>query len=292
MRVPSASHRGLWGDRPTVPLPVAPARGPAFASAVRILYRRVRMRPLRMSLVLAASAAQWACVDEARTETAAAHARDSSLVHDLVLAGYDSAVVLPAGRYFGAPMVGNPTVTESPGELASSAASISAAPAATPAAKAAPSADSDIGPSCASPAAEDQQRCLDGHLARSDVRLNKSYQALITQLKSEGGKRSGGSEPATVKRLRTTQRNWIAYRDEECRKRTAASEGALWAPVRARCLEEYSAMREREFDDALAKRKATAAKSTATAAKSTPAKPKATKRTRRAKTKRYKSGWG
>jgi uncharacterized protein YecT (DUF1311 family) len=242
-----------------------------------------------MSLVLVASAAQWACADdEARTETVAANARDSALVHDLVLAGYDSAVVLPAGRYFGAPMAGNPTVTESPGELASNTPSTSS----TPAAKVTPSGDSYISPSCASPAPEDQKRCLDGYLAKSDAQLNKSYQALITQLKSESGKRSGTTEPATVQRLRTTQRNWVAYRDDECRKRTAASEGALWAPVRARCLEEYSAMREREFDDALAKRKATAAKSTATAAKSTPAKSKATKRTRRAKPKRYKSGWG
>ena len=147
------------------------------------------------------------------------------------------------------------------------------------------SADSYIGPSCASPAADDQQRCLEGYLARSDLRLDRRYQALVTQLKSEAGTRAGAKEPATVQRLRTTQRNWVAYRNEECRKRTAASEGPLWAPVRARCLEEYSALREREFDDALAKRKATATKSA-------PAKPKATKRTRRATSKRHKQGWG
>jgi len=76
------------------------------------------MRPLRISLVLAASAAQWACVDEARTETAAAHARDSALVHDLVLAGYDSDAIRPSGRYFGVPTSGASTVTESSGELA------------------------------------------------------------------------------------------------------------------------------------------------------------------------------
>ena len=224
-----------------------------------------------MSLVLAASAAQWACVDEARTEMASARARDSALVHDLVLAGYDSAVMLPAGRYFGAPVTGARTVTESPGEVANGGNS--------------PSADSDIGPSCASPAADDQQRCLEGYLARSDLRLDRRYQALVTQLKSEAGTRAGAKEPATVQRLRTTQRNWIAYRNEECRKRTAASEGPLWAPVRARCLEEYSTLREREFDDALAKRKATATKSA-------PAKPKATKRTRRTTSKRHKQGWG
>ena len=232
------------------------------------------MRPLRISLVLAASAAQWACVDEARTETAAAHARDSALVHDLVLAGYDSAAIRPSGRYFGVPTSGASTVTESSGELADARSDSTAPSTAKNVSTAAPSAESDVGPSCASPAADDQQRCLEGYMTRADANLNRSYQALVAQLNSEGGARAGTSEPATVRRLRNTQRNWVTYRNDECRKRTAASEGPLWAPVRARCLEEYSALRQREFDDALAKRKAAAAKST-------PAKPKAKKQTKR-----------
>jgi len=238
------------------------------------------MRPLRLSLVLAASAAQWACVDEARTETAAAHARDSALVHDLALAGYDSTAIQPSGRYFGPPAAGASTITESPGELADAGASATPASMTASAASAsATSAESYVGPSCASPAASDQQRCLEGYMARADVQLNRSYQALIAQLNSEGGAK-GASEPATVRRLRNTQRNWVTYRNDECRKRTAASEGPLWAPVRARCLEEYSTLRQREFDDALAKRKATAAKHA-------PAKPKATNQTRRTKAKRH-----
>jgi uncharacterized protein YecT (DUF1311 family) len=220
------------------------------------------MRPLRITLVLAAAAAQWACVDEARTETAAARARDSALVHDLVLAGYDSAAVRPTGRYFGAPTSSDSTVTESPGELAD--AGSSAAPTSmvtNTTSPAAPSAESYVGPSCASPAAADQQRCLAGYLARSDAQLDRRYQALITQLKAEAGTHSGASEPPTVQRLRTIQRNWLTYRDDECRKRTAASEGPLWAPVRAKCLAEYSTLRQHEIDDALAKRTPAAAKS-------------------------------
>lgn len=233
------------------------------------------MRPLRISLVLAASAAQWACVDEARTETAAAYARDSALAHDLALAGYDSTAMRPSGRYFGVPSTSARTVTESPGALADAGSDSGATSTATNvAATSAPSAESYVGPSCASPAADDQQRCLEGYLARADAQLNRSYQALVAQLRSEGGARTGTSEPATVRRLRNTQRNWVTYRNEECRKRTADSEGPLWAPVRARCLEEYSALRQREFDDALAKRKAAAARSA-------PAKPKAKKPTRR-----------
>lgn len=240
------------------------------------------MRPLRVSLVLAASVAQWACVDEARTETAAARARDSALVHDLVLAGYDSAAVRPTGRYFGSPAMGGSTVTESPGELADAATSGTPTSMATNVTSAAgPSAESYGGPSCASPTAADQQRCLAGYLARSDAQLDRSYQALIAQLKAEAGTHSGTAEPPTVQRLRTIQRNWVTYRDDECRTRTAASEGPLWAPVRAKCLGEYSTLREREIDDALAQRKAAAAKSA-------PAKPRVTKQTRRTtKAKRH-----
>jgi uncharacterized protein YecT (DUF1311 family) len=258
-------------------LPVALARGPAFASRVGILFRRVRMRPLRMSLLLTALSVQAACVDQAKTEMEAARTRDSALTHDLVLAGYDSAVLFPAGRYFGGPMSGGRTVTESPGELAGATTSASA--------PSVPSAESYISPTCASPAADDQQRCLQLYLARSDVGLGRSYQALIRQLRLEAGTRIGAADPPTVKRLRNTQRNWVTYRNDECRKRTVATEGPIWAPVRARCLEEYSVLREHEIDDALAKRKPVVTRST-------PAKSKATKHTRRSKTKRYKSGWG
>jgi len=247
-----------------------------------------------MSFVLVAAAAQWACVDEARTETAAAHSRDSALVHDLVLAGYDSAALFQGGRYFGGPMTGGRTVTESPGDLADAGSRPSTELRSTPSASTpAPSAESHMDPSCASPADADQQRCLDGYLARSDGRLEQSYQALVTQLKAEAGTHAGAPEPATVQRLRTTQQNWVAYRNDECRKRTAATEGPLWAPVRARCLEEYSTLREREFDDALARRKVVAdslAKRKTAVTKSTPKKAKATRHTRRTKPKR--SGWG
>src|SRR5438045_3052547 len=78
-----------------------------------------RMRPIKISLMLVASAALWACADDAaRTETAVAHARDSGLAHDLVLAGYDSAVVSPANRKLDAPATGARTVAVAPGDLA------------------------------------------------------------------------------------------------------------------------------------------------------------------------------
>jgi uncharacterized protein YecT (DUF1311 family) len=253
-----------------------------------------------MSLMLAASTLQWACVDDAGTETAAARARDSALAHDLAIAGYDTAAVISRGRDTSAstrvpPMVqrggssaatedsSTPTVTQSAGDLATAdpADAPSAAPTSARNASnaAAASAEGYVGPSCASPAPDDQQRCLRGYLARSDLGLDRRYQAMIRTLRLEAGTNIGDPDPAIVKRLRTTQRAWLVFRDDACRKRTAASEGPLWAPVRAQCLAEYSAQREREFDDALAERQSKLTKST-------PTKSKVTKQTKRTSTKR------
>src|SRR5206468_8187878 len=125
-----------------------------------------------------------------------------------------------------------PTVTESAGDLATSEGGArggsSSASNASDASDA--SAEGYIGLSCASPARDDQQRCLKGYLAHSDLQLDRSYQALISRLKSESGTRTGDADPPVVQRLRATQRNWLVYRDDECRKRTAPTEGPLWAP--------------------------------------------------------------
>jgi len=257
------------------------------------------MRPLRMSLVLAASALQWACADDARTESAAAHARDSALSHDLAIAGYDTATLArdrdTSARSAVPPMVerggsgvaaedsSNRTVTESTGDIAAvdlANAQSGAAPSARNASTATtPSAEGYVGPSCASPAPEDQQRCLRGYLARSDLGLDRSYQAMIRTLRLEAGTNIGDPDPPIVRRLRTSQRAWLVFRDDACRRYTSANEGPLWAPVRAQCLAEYSAQREREFQDALADRKSKVASAA-------PSKPKASKPATRTTSKR------
>lgn len=100
---------------------------------------------------------------------------------------------------------------------------------------------------CTSPARADQRRCLLLHLARSDVTLDRNYQALIHDLKADAGVASGDPEPESVQRLRAAQRAWLVYRDTECRRRNRGREGALWAPIRARCLAEFSARRADEL---------------------------------------------
>ena len=229
------------------------------------------MRSSLLAIVLASSLLPAvACDDERQAEAAASHARDSSLKHDLELARADSTVTASVTmREVGA----RRTVIESPGVVdaalpAGSGAGAVASTALNASNTRTPSAEGYIGPSCASPALDDQRRCLLGYLARSDAYLDRNYQALIGQLKSEAGARKGAPEPPAVQRLRNAQRAWLVYRDDECRKRTRDDEGPLWAPVRAKCLAEYSALRAGEFEDALTKRKALMAREPAAKARS------------------------
>jgi uncharacterized protein YecT (DUF1311 family) len=101
--------------------------------------------------------------------------------------------------------------------------------------------------SCNSPTLPNQRRCLLLYLAKSDVTLDRTYQALIADLKADAGSQPGDKEPPRVTRLRVAQRAWLVYRDTECRRRNRGLEGPLWAPMRARCLAEYSAKRADEL---------------------------------------------
>jgi uncharacterized protein YecT (DUF1311 family) len=234
------------------------------------------MSPLRASIVFATSALMLvACEDRgARTEAATSNSRESSLASDLALAGDSSLARRIRQR-------DSVAVSQSSGMLAPTGGSESSATSGSPGMRnasnvssaTASSAEGYIGPSCASPAHEDQQRCLSGYLAKSDLMLDRYYQALILRLKSEAGTKAGAPEPPSVRRLRDAQRKWLVYRDDECRKRTRPSEGPLWAPVRAKCLAEYSSLRARELDDALAKRK-TVTKSKAVTQREQPSKSK------------------
>lgn len=241
---------------------VAATGPPTFAIFDRRHSDGQMTRLIHVSIAFAASATLLAaCDDGTRAESATARSRESSLARDLELASDSSLARKAAARDTHA-------VTQSAGMLDSTTIAESAAteaPGEAPVAsnvssRAAPSADGYIGPSCASPARDDQQRCLMGYLAKSDALLDRYYQALILRLKSEAGVKSSTEEPPAVQRLRNAQRAWLVYRDDECRRRTKPREGPLWAPVRAQCLAEYSSLRARELDDALAKRKALAAR--------------------------------
>jgi len=220
------------------------------------------MSPLRWSIALAGSALLASgCDDGIRTEAATSRSRESSLATDLQLAG-DSSLARQIATRDSHPVVESSGMLESSGDSGTSTTSEPPGMrnASNVTSSASSSAEGYIGPSCASPARDDQQRCLMGYLAKSDALLDRYYQALILRLKSEAGVKSSTEEPPAVQRLRNAQRAWLVYRDDECRRRTKPREGPLWAPVRAQCLAEYSSLRARELDDALAKRKALAAR--------------------------------
>ena len=132
-----------------------------------------------------------------------------------------------------------PDVRPSPGEQPRVVETVP--PASTPSASEYPT------PACASPAMADQRRCLLAYLARSDATLNRTYQTQIQRLRSEAAVAPGAPDPESVQRLRTAQRAWLVYRDTECRNRNRGQEGALWAPVRASCLAEFSQARAAEL---------------------------------------------
>ena len=102
---------------------------------------------------------------------------------------------------------------------------------------------------CSSPLQADQEECVRATLPAADMRLNRIYRALITEIRRQEGVRNGGGDPTSVERLRVSQRSWLVYRDNQCRKRGRGKEGALWARPRVRCLGQFSIRRANELAD-------------------------------------------
>jgi Uncharacterized protein conserved in bacteria len=101
---------------------------------------------------------------------------------------------------------------------------------------------------CSSPIKADQEECVKAILPAADMQLNHIYRALVTEMRRQEGVTSG-ADPASVQRLRVSQRSWLVYRDNECRKRGRGKEGALWARPRVKCLREFSTRRANELAD-------------------------------------------
>ncbi len=108
--------------------------------------------------------------------------------------------------------------------------------------------ESDSGSRCDSPRSHDQRACLRALIAVSDVRLDNVYQALIAATAARAGAEGDRHEArASVRRLRAAERQWLDYRDKECRRQTFDVEGKLWARTRAKCLGEFSGRRAEEL---------------------------------------------
>lgn len=100
---------------------------------------------------------------------------------------------------------------------------------------------------CESPALEAQRSCLVALLAEHDAPVNSAYRARIDRLRQQAGVQPGDPDPPSVRELREIQIRWLIFRDRECRRRTAATAGTLWAPPRADCLGLFSTARTWEL---------------------------------------------
>jgi uncharacterized protein YecT (DUF1311 family) len=128
-------------------------------------------------------------------------------------------------------------------------------PPSAPVENAAPAAPAPAAPrltgtrACSSPTQDNQNTCVRTLLADADMRLNRTYRALITEMRRQEGARGGAKDPPSVERLRVAQRAWVVNRDNECRRRGRGKEGALWARPRVRCLADFSRKRANELAD-------------------------------------------
>lgn len=190
-------------------------------------------------------------------------AADSALAADLALANRDTLVVDSIGAYRSPDAAerdaGLDTTVTPPlpaDEVGTSGANpvlkVDAtpqptAPAAPVAARSAPRLTGTR--ACASPTLANQSECVKVTLAATDMRLNRIYRALLTEMKRQEGVSSGAKDPPSVQRLRVSQRAWLVYRDNECRRRGRGKEGPLWARPRVRCLGEFSVRRAKELAD-------------------------------------------
>jgi uncharacterized protein YecT (DUF1311 family) len=106
---------------------------------------------------------------------------------------------------------------------------------------ASPAPGATSGTPCSTPTAAAQRACLLAGIDRNDADLNRTYRALIAQLRREAG---GVREPRAVLALRVEQRAWVNDRDRACRSTADATSGALWGAERIPCFARMSAQRE------------------------------------------------
>src|SRR6266542_4822193 len=215
--------------------------------------------PLALCVAVVCLAA--GCDTGSPSKTADEIAADSALAADLALSNRDTLLIDSIGQYTPPPPLGDSTapvaapvtpapVSPPPPTRAQRPAPTPAAPTAPTKVTAAPVAPRLTGTrACSSPTLENQNTCVRVLLADADMRLNRTYRALMTEMRRQEGVRGDAKDPPSVERLRVAQRAWLVYRDNECRRRARGKEGTLWARPRVRCLAEFSQRRANELAD-------------------------------------------
>jgi uncharacterized protein YecT (DUF1311 family) len=236
-----------------------------------------KMKPFSAIVTLALAFAIIGCDTGSPSTTADDIAADSALAADLALSNRDTLLIDSIGAYNPPPPLTDtaalpPDTAATPPTritgVTSGASSqpIAPAPAVAPPVEVIPApappppaiekpAPTPSAPrltgtrACSSSTAENQNTCVRVLLADADMRLNRTYRALITEMRRQEGARGAAKDPPSVERLRVAQRAWLVYRDNECRRRGRGKEGQLWARPRVRCLAEFSRRRANELAD-------------------------------------------
>lgn len=190
--------------------------------------------------------------DAAERDTAGAGDLISSSPQPQLKVG-DSSAAPPPGKKTDPvqkPLTLSPPATREalpPPPAAANPPAVAPAPAPTPAVASGPTRRGTA--ACSSRLKADQEECLKAILPAADKRMNGIYRALVTEMRRLEGARGNAPDPASVERLRVSQRSWLVYRDNQCRRRGRGKEGALWARPRVRCLGEFSNRRANELAD-------------------------------------------
>jgi uncharacterized protein YecT (DUF1311 family) len=245
-------------------------------------YRFRMFQSLKLATAVLGLAIVNACDVGSPSRTADDIAADSALAADLALSNRDTLLIDSIGQYSPPPPLTDtaalpPDLAPAPVRITgvssgTSSRSIATAPAPAPSAIAAPApapppaalagsppvetpTPAPAAPrltgtrACSSPTTDNQNTCVRVLLADADMRLNRTYRALLTEMRRQEGARGGDKDPPSVERLRVAQRAWVVSRDNECRRRGRGKEGALWARPRVRCLAEFSSRRANELAD-------------------------------------------
>jgi uncharacterized protein YecT (DUF1311 family) len=102
---------------------------------------------------------------------------------------------------------------------------------------------------CSSPDNADQRACLRSSLAQGDNDVNDKYKSVIAALRKQANVSDDSPDPASVERVRASQRNWLEYRDETCHLVGAMT--VRFARPRAACYNGQSTKRLQELQSML-----------------------------------------
>jgi len=104
---------------------------------------------------------------------------------------------------------------------------------------------------CRIAATADQRACLAAYIEIGDAGMNRTFDALVGELRRVAGTPLGAPDPPAVQRIRVEQRVWLGVRDNECPRQAPPGGGLFWAQAQSECFAEMATARTAELRDAV-----------------------------------------